>query len=43
MLSRTCFEDRLAYAVAAVPDLSVLTHQIDFRLSVSARPGANAS
>jgi Endonuclease NucS len=36
-------EDRLAYAVAAVPDLSVLTYQIDFRLSVPARPGAIAS
>jgi hypothetical protein len=31
-------EDRLAYAVAAVPDLSVLTYQIDFRLSSPARP-----
>jgi hypothetical protein len=26
-----CFDDRLAYAVAAVPDRSVLTSQIDFR------------
>ena len=36
-------EDRLAYAVAAVPDLSVLTYQIDFRLSLPPRPGAIAS
>jgi restriction system protein len=36
-------EDRLAYAVAAVPDLSVLTYQIDFRLSTPARPDAIAS
>jgi hypothetical protein len=36
-------EDRLAYAVAAVPDLSVLTYQVAFRLSVPARPGAIAS
>ena len=32
-LSPTNRQDRLAYAVAAVPGLSVLTYQIDFRLS----------
>ena len=36
-------EDRLAYAVAAVPDLSVLTYQIDFRLSEPTPPDALAS
>jgi hypothetical protein len=36
-------EDRLAFAVAAVPNLSVLTYQIDFRLAVPARSGAIAS
>jgi hypothetical protein len=33
-------DDRLAYAVAAVPDLSVLTYEIDFRLTAPPRPGA---
>jgi hypothetical protein len=33
---------RLAYAVAAVPDLSVLTYQIDFRLSSPPGPDATS-
>jgi restriction system protein len=36
-------DDRLAYAVAAVPHLSVLTYQIDFRLSEPARRDAMTS
>jgi hypothetical protein len=35
-------EDRLAYAVAAVPDLSVLTYRVDFRLSQPTPPHALA-
>jgi hypothetical protein len=36
-------DDRLAYAVAAVPDLAVLTYEIDFRLTAPAPPGAAPS